>query len=406
MTRIWEFTDNRAIPSDLVREQDFILRIRRLQRLGTPHFVVNLALNNVETLSQSRRALETVEESLKEFAKITNGVYIDMSNGDAFIIWEETADAPLLAERLVGVMRPEASSAEDPGKFLTVYHLPIDYTALRERANYYVEVVRTASMASAASAPSEALKSEAARGPLTAWSVDQIGKLIHDIDLSHYARTQPIFHLEDDQQWTPVREEFFVSFDELRRDRFPKLDIITPEHLFLALCETIDQQLLVSLHKAPEAVLGHAINLNLSVAAVMGSAFSQFALGIPYDQRPLIAFELHRGDLLQDFGRTLSAIETLKKENFKVALDGITPDMVNYVNIPAFEADFIKINVAKDRVKLLTDPTIQKGLSQLDPAKIIFFRCDSDAVLAAGKKMGVRLFQGWLIDDIVHGRHN
>src|ERR1700733_14936150 len=105
--RVWEFEDNKAIPSDLVREQDFILRVRRLQRLGPPHLVVNLVLNALEIISKSRRALEAVQERLQEFAKLTKGTYAEMSNGDVFIIWEENASAQALSSRIVQAILPE-----------------------------------------------------------------------------------------------------------------------------------------------------------------------------------------------------------------------------------------------------------------------------------------------------------
>src|ERR1700744_353587 len=104
--RVWEFEDNKAIPSDLVREQDFILRVRRLQRLGTPHLVVNLVLNAIEPLARSRRALEAVQKGVQEFAKLTNAIYAEMSNGDVFLTYEKVADANMLAEKLISVMLP------------------------------------------------------------------------------------------------------------------------------------------------------------------------------------------------------------------------------------------------------------------------------------------------------------
>ncbi len=240
MTRVWEFQDNNAIPSDLVREQDFILQVRRMQRVNTPHLVINLVLQAIEPLAKSRRAFEAVQDSLRAFAKVTNAIFADMSNGDVFLVWEKPDDAKLLLAQLVDVMMPGRRGApKKSSKYLLTYNMPADYAQLRERANHYIEVVRTASALPADSAVN-ALKSEAARGPLTTWSADQIGKLLNEIDLRRYSRTQPIYRRGADGSWTPICEEYFISIEDLRRERFPKLEIITPEHLFLALCETLD----------------------------------------------------------------------------------------------------------------------------------------------------------------------
>jgi len=400
MTRTWELGNNKnALPVDLVREQDFILRVRRLQKLGTPHLIVNLALNAVPALAKSSHQLEGVQTRLKEFASITNGTYFEMSNGDVFIVWEEANDAALLAARLIDVL-PVPTDAHANVQFLLSYHMPRDYIPLRERANHYVEVARTgASMATEPSAPTAHLN--AAQGPLTIESVGQIGRLLDDIDLRSYARTQPIYRMDERETWQRVSEEYFISFDDLRRERFPKLDLITPEHLFFALCEMMDQKLLTVLTEAHATIAGRALNFNLSVATVTGNVFTRFTHSVPHDQRELLTFELHRGDLFQDFSRTLDAIGLLHREGFRVAVDSVTPDMLPYLNFAAFAFDRIKINVSGDRIGLLADAAIRKALQQIPTDKLIFFRCDSEKALRAGRELGVRLFQGWHIDDAV-----
>ncbi|HEU0117958.1 MAG TPA: hypothetical protein VFR09_04935 [Alphaproteobacteria bacterium] len=400
--RVWEFADNKAMPTDLVREQDFILRVRRMQRVGTPHLVINLVLNALDVISKSRAALEAVQQRLQEFAKVTNGSYNEMSNGDVFLAWEETPNTHALPTQIVNAILPDGHGVEDTSQFLLTYQMPRDYTPLRERTNHYVEVVHASGMSN--DVPSQALRSDTARGPLTAWSVDQITRLLSDIDLRRYGRTQPIYSYQADASWKAVSEEYFVSFEDLRRERFPKLEIITPEHLFLALCESIDHRLLGMLVDHKETITGRPIHLNLSVSSIIGAAFAKFTHSIPLNQRGLICFELHRGDLLQDFALTMNAIQVLKKEGFKVAIDSVTPDMVNFINLVGFNTDFIKINVSKDRAEQLADPAIRKGLAQIPSNKLIFFRCDNDKALATGLELGVSKFQGWLIDDAVAKR--
>src|SRR5271168_4822059 len=128
--------DSNAIPSDLVREQDFILRVRRMQRHAAPHLVINLVLSAVEAFAKNQGALEAVQQQLQEFAKVTQGLYAEMSNGDVFIIWEETAGTQPLPARIMSAILPDV---KDTTPFLLIYHMPKDYTPLRERTNHYVE---------------------------------------------------------------------------------------------------------------------------------------------------------------------------------------------------------------------------------------------------------------------------
>ncbi|MDX2028034.1 MAG: EAL domain-containing protein [Alphaproteobacteria bacterium] len=401
--RTWEIQDTNAIPSDLVREQDFILHVRRMQRQGAPYLVANFVLNASPAMTKNRTILEGVQQQLTEFAKVTQGIYAEMSNGDVFVSWEESATTQPLPQKIASAIFADTKGG-DMAKFLLLYHMPKDYTPLRERTNHYIEVARSAATLIDEASAAQALKSEAARGALTPWSVDQIGKLLGEIDLRRYGRTQPMYRQDADGQWKAFCEEYFISFEDLRRERFPKLDLITPEHLFLALCEMLDQRLLTILTEHRETITGRAVHLNLSVRTIMSGLFVQFARSIPHDKRGLIGFELHRGDLFQDFTLTLSAIDVLHREGFKVAIDSVTPDMVDYINLAAFPVDYIKVNVSKDRADQLDNPAVRGGLARIPAEKLIFFRCDNESALAAGQALGVRQFQGWLIDDVAQAK--
>ena len=392
--RVWEFTNNKEIPTDLVREQDFILRVRRMQRVGSPSLVLNFVLNAIEPLAKDHDAMQVVQKKLEAFAQSTNGGCYDMSNGDVFLAWEQPGDARITAMRAIEVALPEYAAMES--QFLLTYRMPDNYAVLRERTNHYVDAVR------AALAVGDGLqKVDSSQGKLTAKNVEQIEHLLGEIDLRRYSRTQHIYR-DVGGKWQTLGEEYFISFDDLRRERFPKLEVVSSEHFFLALCGVLDQQLLTILSNNFDSSLGNRrINLNMSIASIMGSgAFTKFVHRVPREQRELIGFEIHRGDLFQDFELTLNAIDILKKEGFRVILDSITPDMVNYIDLAAFSVDAIKINVSKDRAFQLLNPPILMGLKHLPAEKLVFFRCDNERALAVGRELGVTRFQGWLIDDL------
>ncbi len=401
--RTWEVEDNKAIPSDLVREQDFTMRIRRLHRLNVPQVVANVALNTIDAATGGRGSLEDAQRRLQDFAKTTRGDYVEMTNGDAFLLWP-TANAPrTLPAALEKVAIPLNSGTEGRDGLVKLFQLPADYAALRERINHYIEKERTAAISGQTATPTRSLHSEAARGPLTAWSVSQIEKRLNEIDLQGYLRTQTIFERQRDGAWSGLAEEWYVGFDELRRAEFPHVELAASEHLFMALCHVLDRRLLADLAQNIETLTGRRIHINLSVASIMDPAFARFAHGVPRADRGAIGFELHCGDLLQDFALTLNATTLLHREGFKVAIDGITPDMLRYVNFGAFEVDYIKINVSQDHFAALDEPLTQRALRQIPPEKIIFFRCDNPSGLERGITDGVTKFQGWLIDARTRG---
>lgn len=398
--RMWEVEDNKAIPSNLVLEQDFVLRVRRLHRLGTAHLVVNVALAETQPEYGGRGPMESAQSRLRAFAESRKGYYAPMSNGDVFIIWPEDGDGQLYIESLLQDLFPEGYQQDDLPRFLFTYRLPANYTELRERVNVYVEGTKHVSAMNDENGPIQLLQTDAARGPLTAWSVNQIERLLHEIDLRRYIKKQAVFELVNINQWTPIFEECFIGFEDLRRAFFPRLEISVPHHLFLQLCVALDHALLANLVEHFEMIEGRKTSLNLSIPSVMDSIFAQFTRRVPVKDRGLIYFELHRADLLQDFEMTKNALQVLRREGFKVILDGITPDILDFVNLAALTPDYIKINVGKDHPMLLNDLAARAALARLPHAKIIFYHCDTDTALKTGRTLGISRFQGWLVDKI------
>lgn len=397
---MWEVEDNKAIPSSLVLEQDFILRVRRLHRMGTPNIIVNIALNEINSSFGGRGPLEVVQKRVQDFCTARGGSYAEMSNGDVFVLWPDNGTTRTIPDEIMTVVLPSSDPSGNYAAFRFIYHMPADYNALRERLNHYVDTSRAAAATEDKSTPAQMLQTEAARGPLTAWSVNQIEKLLENIDLRRYVRTQPVCERHPDGSWSPLFDECYISFDELRRSYFPKLEMSAPEHLFLELCQALDRRFLTDLSEHYGTIAGQALSLNLSVATVMGAVFSQFVHQVPRTDRKNICFEIHRGDLLQDFQLTLNAMMVIHRDGFKVAIDSVTPDMLGYLNLAMFETDYIKLNVAKDRYRLLDTPEARKALAQIPREKIIFFHCDNEPALKVGLELGITKFQGWLIDKL------
>ncbi|MFA5041786.1 MAG: hypothetical protein WC464_09170 [Bdellovibrionales bacterium] len=390
--RIWEFEDKKETPSDLVREQDFIMRVRRMQRAGSPFLILNFILTAIEPLAKSQAALEAVQNKLKAFSTSANGFYFEMSNGDVFLVWENPGEARLMGRRAIDAALNEYKA--NTNIFLLTYRLPENYALLRERLNSYVEDVRTNTPP--AKIPD---KIEDKAGRLTAKTVLQIEGILADIDLRRYGRTQSIYS-DNNGELKPIAEEYFISFEDLRREHFPKIEIVQADHYFFAICALLDQKLLGAMTAAYSSIAGRAIRLNLSIASIMGSFFAQFVRAVPKDQRYLLGFELHSGDILQDFPLTLGAIEVLRKENFNIAFDSVTPNMTPYIDFGKFDVSAIKIKVSKDHIPQLFNSTIRKAVERLPIEKIIFTHCDNERALALGREMGVTTYQGWLIDDL------
>lgn len=398
---MWEFDDNRAAPSSLVLEQDFILRIRRLHRLATPHLVANVALSEIPADYSGKGSMEEAQKRLQALILVQKGTYNEMTNGDVFLSWPSSSMSSIFPEQAMMVILPYGVASGDFAKYVTLYNLPEDYALLRERANHYVNASRENALTNEEeNSPAMLLKSELTRGPLTAWSVNLIEKLTKDIDLCQYIRSQSIYEYQQkDNSWKQLVDETFIGLDDVKTKFFPHIELTNPKHLFLDLCQVLDRSLLETLTINYDSVSDMNLNLNLSLHTVLGLEFAQFTRRIPRSSRYRIGFEIHCGDLLQDFTQTLNALGTMRQEGYKLSIDGVTPDMLGYFDFAHFDVDYIKINVSKDNAASLKYQTIRENFFKAPKEKLIFFHCDSEQALSAGIDLGVTKFQGWLVDD-------
>lgn len=392
--RVYESDDVKVLPGDIVREQDFVMRLRHLHRQGKPCRVINLVFSALPALMADVEKREAILRLLTPLILREGGQVHVMSLGDVFIIAPDTSNIPALLE--------QALTAQDgKAELIHTYRLPEDYAAVRERGNHYIETARAAAQfGSGEDSPETALLGEQVRGTLTPWALDQIVKLFAKIDVRRYVRGQAIYR-HSAAGWEIVSTEYFVSVEDLRRERFPRLDILTPERLFMELCSELDYRLLNTFAEQPETLAAGALNLNIAVESVMGAPFAKFLHTLPPDKRQQMTFEINRGEILMNFDATRAAIETLRREGFQVALDALHPAMLPVLNCSNLKLDWIKLRASKDVLGQFDQPEVREALEQLDAEKIILYRCDHAAAITIGQKLNIGLFQGWAVDDAV-----
>jgi ABC-type transporter Mla MlaB component len=381
----------------MIAEQDFILRIRRLNRLAQSQTAINIIRALPDYSEADGNAHETaIREQVK---KIGGDVHV-MANGDLFLLFpllnNEQRDS--LKTGIVDILAVET----DSDKTIIFYDLPADYMPLRERANVYVELANASEHLGPAQRATRALAADDVRGALTAWSLSQVETLLETIDIKRYVRTQPVYSQEDRGVWEKRFIDFYVSVGDLKRERFPRLNLETPQRLFLELCCSLDRKLLLELASHTQQWENKHISLNLSVETVLSAAFAQFCHVLPNHRRNQVNFEIHRSEVFLNFTTTRNALNVLKDEGFMVGIDGITPSVLPYIDFKNLNADYFKINVTREKWPEMQNADVLKALQNIPADKIIFSHCDHDAALQQGQKLGVRYYQGWLIDDVAN----
>ena len=198
LMRVYEVDDVKSMPGDIVREQDFVMRLRHLHRQSKPCHIINLAFSNLPALMADVEKREAILRLLTPLILREGGQVHIMSLGDVFVIAPESSGIPALLEQALTALDAQT-------ELIHSYRLPEDYATVRERGNHYIEAARAAAQfGSGEENPETALLGEQVRGNLTPWALDQIVKLFAKIDVRRYVRGQPIYRHTADSNFAPI----------------------------------------------------------------------------------------------------------------------------------------------------------------------------------------------------------
>lgn len=400
--RQWEFIDDKAAPLNIVFEQDFVLHIRRLKKQKKPFIVANLLLSAVPSAAGAESSIEDLQNRIKSFMQAERGTFAPMANGDVFLTWEVSPDKTHMVDQILKIAIPHGGGRYDQENYLRLFKLPDDYVKIRETTDEYLKASTPAVISKEQKLVDciRFLQSERARGDLTAWSVTQIEGLVKRIELHNYILSQPIYNWTEEEKWERICDEAYIGLAGLHQKYFPHTDVHRPKHLFLELCQFLDSKFLMILKENYDSIKGMNLSLNFSIPTVLGVDFAMFTRSVPKEDRGNFGFEVHCGDVLQDFEVTLNMIQTMREEGFNIALDGVTPNMLEYFDFSTLNLDAIKINVSKANVRMLGGLKTQRAIMMIEPEKVIFSHCDNKDALEIGKSCGISKFQGFLIDEL------
>ncbi|MGE3770301.1 MAG: EAL domain-containing protein [Bdellovibrionales bacterium] len=394
------------VSSGAVLEQDFILQIRRLQKQGEAAWVLNIMFTQMPNLNSHPELLDSVHDHLNDFARKASGSLHLMTNGDGFLILpgRVTKDPSNYAAAILQAILPQGF---DPGRspvaLTQIFAMPDDYMPLRERINYYIGIAKDLEE-NVADDPERNLQSDAVQGPLTAYALSEIERLLESLDIRRYHRAQRVYEKQTDGSFKTYYEENFISTTELQQDKFPRLDLRGSGRLFAELSSQMDRRMLAHLLRVTDQWQGRSIGLNLSARTVLSSTFAQFCHVVVGAARQHVTFEIHISDLFHDLPTFENALTTLRNEGFRVVIDGLRPDMLPLLRLEALSVEGYKISVRKDMLPFINQPLVLQAVRQLLPAKVIFMHCETQQAMDIGAALGITHFQGFYIDDLTKGK--
>lgn len=214
-----------------------------------------------------------------------------------------------------------------------------------------------------------------------------------------FVRSQNITEILPGAPPIQIMQEYFVGMDALKTHVFSDVELRGSGNLFNQLTITLDRLLLGAYQDANPQNTQCSINLN--VESVFTRTFEEFLSKTGENAFENIAFEFRQANVLQQFDEYEVATNLIKSRGGTVAIDAVFPETVGIVNMQRLRADYAKIFWRQGAEQLL--PTFEKDLEEMQDrgTQIILARVDDEQAVEVGHDLGVNMFQGFYIDDLL-----
>ena len=214
-----------------------------------------------------------------------------------------------------------------------------------------------------------------------------------------FVQSQRIADIKPGQKPEELMKEYFIRMDALKKHVFPNVELRGMGNLFNQLTITLDRVLIGAFNEInPKR---HPCSINLNVESVFDKAFEDF-LG-ESDEAALanIVFEFRQDNIVQHFDEFELAANLITSKGGTVAVDAIFPETVGLVNLPRLHATFAKIFWRTGAEDVL--PAQRDEIKKMQDQGMIFIiaRLDDEVGIQVGHDLGITVFQGFYIDDLL-----
>ena len=236
--------------------------------------------------------------------------------------------------------------------------------------------------------------------------IDAYRKVGAEKFLKTFARSQPICVSSERGYMKPKMTEFYISIDLLRKPFFDGVELREHSDRFTELTKILDSIMLNSFSILSKASDGQRISINLNVQSVFSKAFDNFIEQTPPEVMRNVVVEFRQDDAVINYDGYTIAREHLRAKGAHIAIDQIEPSAIGLVNISFLGAEIAKLHWHSDAENELygRQEIVEKFRhSGIQP---VLIRVDQERAHRVGQDLGIEMYQGFLIDDMLKSDAN
>jgi len=216
-----------------------------------------------------------------------------------------------------------------------------------------------------------------------------------------FVQHQSMTDIKPGEEPKEVMKEYFISMGALKKHVFPSVELRGVGNLFNQLTITLDRVLVNAFDDINPG--RSACSINLNVESVFTKAFEKF-LGDGSQSASKIVFEFRQANVLQHYDEFAIAADLIKSRGGLIAIDSVFPETVGLVNIPRLGATFAKIFWRPGAEEVLAKQRAEINKMQDQGVIFVIARLDDETGIQVGHDLGINVFQGFYIDDLLAGK--
>ncbi|HJT06874.1 MAG TPA: EAL domain-containing protein [Stellaceae bacterium] len=288
---------------------------------------------------------------------------------------------------------PLAAESVQRADFCALFDLEIDYPQFQSALEEIGETAQRQSRAAARATPQ--LETSAIRSP----RIDEVVRALARIDMTSLVRRQTVWQMLPAQRPDPISDEIFISLDRVRKAVNATTELTKDRQLLHDLMLWLDKHLLATVTRYHASVM-RPLSVDIHLATLLSPVFDDFDENPTIETRDRIIFELQLAELAGDLPGYLSASKRLKERGYRRCLDGVSHQALLYINLRRLDVDYVKV-VWDDALLQVDDHEmreLRQAIADCGAERIILTRCGRRQAIDVGQAMGIKLFQGWQVD--------
>lgn len=395
---------SQEIPLDRGQSAEDLLKLLTASGAPTPeqNTLLLISLGGVATDEAEKDFWDDLSETIQGFKNRQSARVFTLSRTDyaALVKLTEYNQVSLLTDAKVELLRliqqyfPDQFGMIDQSRLLR----PIDLRFKKQNAVRFLERF-VEQEAKGHAQPSARRKLRRLAEP----DIDRVIEVTDNIGDAAFAkvfvRAQTITEILPGAPPMEIMQEYFVAMDALKQHVFTDVELRGSGNLFNQLTITLDR-LLLGAYKAANPTQSQC-SINLNVESVFTRTFQDFLERTGERAFENISFEFRQANVLQQFDEYEVATNLIKSKGGTVAIDAMFPETVGIVNMERLRADYAKIFWRQGAEQIL--PGFEKDITAMQESgtQIIFARVDDETAVEVGHDLGVNMFQGFYIDDLL-----